>query len=58
MTDEEKIKKWEEENSFLANILQKECLNYEHYKSEVLEDIEQREVNKCDNFQQKKPENY
>lgn len=34
------INAWEEENSFLSAKLQKECLNYEHYKNEVLEAIE------------------
>lgn len=30
------IKKWEDENWFLAAKLQEECLSYEHYLSEVL----------------------
>ena len=30
------IKKWEDENWFLAAKLQEECLSYEHYLSKVL----------------------
>lgn len=34
------IKKWENENMFLAAVLQEECLNYQHYIDEVMLCIE------------------
>lgn len=42
LTDEQKIQiaKWEQDNWFCAAFLQKECISYEHYLTEVLNEIE------------------
>lgn len=42
LTDKQKIQiaKWEQDNWFYAAILQKECISYEHYLTEVLNEIE------------------
>ena len=42
LTDEQKIQiaKWEQDNWFCAAMLQKECISYEHYLTEVLNEIE------------------
>lgn len=34
------VQKWETEHTFLASVLQRECLNYQHYVSEIEECIE------------------
>lgn len=42
LTDEQKIQiaKWEQDNWVCAAFLQKECISYEHYLTEVLNEIE------------------
>lgn len=45
------IKKWEDENWFLAAKLQEECLSYEHYLSEVLLCLEKEIMKNKDGLQ-------